>query len=344
MFKRILVPLDGSTRAERAIPVAARLAHASGGSVIITRVVNNSIETWPYVIQQPTLVQSIIDTELDLASQYLEDIITSAALKGITTESVVLFGPVAPTILSMAHSYDADLIVVCSHGYTGITRWVVGSVAEKVACHSTVPVLVLREGGPIPTDQCVGFGYAPKALVALDGSAHAKAAIEPAAYLVAALAAPARGTLHLTRVVSELAANSKEDTLNTGEYMLHTASQYLKTTIEHIHEGLVAPCVKDLDLNINWSVAVDVDVAGALIRVAENGENIMEKGVYGGYDVIVMATHGREGLQRWAMGSFTERVLNASKLPLLIVRPPEPETTKKSHLTLEKTTLAAMQG
>ena len=69
------------------------------------------------------------------------------------------------------------------------------------------------------------------------------------------------------------------------------------------------------------SVAEGKDVAEALIRIAERGEAVESTGLLGGCDLLVMATHGRSGLQRWVMGSVTERVLGATKLPLLIVHP-----------------------
>src|SRR5713101_187980 len=138
MFRRILVPLDGSTRAERAIPVAARLAHTSGGSVILVRVVSKSSGLWPSASPQTTLAQ-----------QDLSAVSTSLELEGVPTESVVRFGPTVSTLLAVADSSQADLIVLCSHGYTGITRRIMGSVAEKLAREASVPVLVLREDGPV---------------------------------------------------------------------------------------------------------------------------------------------------------------------------------------------------
>jgi nucleotide-binding universal stress UspA family protein len=101
MFKRILVPLDGSARAERAIPVAARIARASGGSLILLRVANAAIEFCPSLVSESTMVQSVIDTNLAEARQYLADMTTSVELDGIAREQVVLFGSTAPTILSV---------------------------------------------------------------------------------------------------------------------------------------------------------------------------------------------------------------------------------------------------
>jgi nucleotide-binding universal stress UspA family protein len=154
-------------------------------------------------------------------------------------------------------------------------------------------------------------------LVPLDGSALAKVALQPAAQLVAALAAPGQGAIHLVRVV-------KRDTLPgevldpvTKEHLLHKAKTYLASVAGHVREGIAA----ELKLAVTWSVALDTDAADAIIRVAEIGEDPGGAGVFGGCDLIALATHGRGGLQRWTMGSVAERVLVGTTLPVFIVRP-----------------------
>lgn len=76
-------------------------------------------------------------------------------------------------------------------------------------------------------------------------------------------------------------------------------------------------------LSVTWSVTIGDDIAAGIARMAENGEDVEEVGVFEGCDIVAMATHGYSGLQRWAVGSITERVLHATRLPLLIVRPPD---------------------
>lgn len=340
MLKRILVPLDGSRRAERAIPIAARLAHATGGSIILVQALSITHEL--YTIPAPTLTDRIINMELAEAEKRLAGISASGVLEGIPAEIVTLFGTAASTILSVAHSHHADLIVLCSHGYTGMTRWVMGSVAEKVVRYSPVPVLLLREGGPILAGPHPDATRPLRALVSLDGSALAKAALEPAAYLIAGLAAPEQGALHITRVVKPLTREESLQLLDltAPENSLRKAKKYLISTAEHIREGRVAPAIANLRLPVTWSVAVNKDVAEALIRVAENGEDADGAGVFGGCDVIAIATHGYSGLQRWATRSIMERILHATKLPLLIVRPPD--VTDKSHVAWGETAVAVI--
>ena len=342
MFRNILVPLDGSSRAERELPVAARLAQASGGTVILLRVVRFATEFVPYPEADPWTIRTINDADLAEARNYLERITDMSSLSDVQTETTVIKGRAADTILSVVETYHIDLIVLCSHGYTGMKRWVLGSVAEKVARSAPIPVLVLREDGPVPASPHPDPTRPLRVLVTLDGSVLAKAALEPAASMIAALAAPAQGALHLVRVVKPVNPEREEKDPEEREHFLYKAKFYLSSTVGHLREGLVAPAVANLKLPITWSVAVDTDVAEAIVRVAENGEDAEGAGVFGGCDIIAMATHGLSGIRRWEMGSITERVLHATRLPLLIVRPPD--MMDKSNVTWDTATLSAIQG
>ena len=336
MFQRILVPLDGSARAEQAIPVAARLAHFSRGTVVLLRVVHFATEGVPYPTVDPSTIRTIIDAELEEAKQYVRRMTRLSSLRDVHTETDVIIGSAATTILSEIETRHSDLIVMCSHGYTGIKRWVLGSVAEKVTHHAPVPVLVLREGVGTPP-----HAEGPmRALVPLDGSVQAKAALVPAAQLVAALAAPGPGALHLTRVV--VLPDEAKISTSERDAIMHKAKRYLGATAEHLREGLVASPVADLKLAITWSVTIDDDIASGIIRVAENGEDTQDTGVSGSSGLIAMATHGYSGFQCWTMGSVTERVLHATRLPLLIVRPQD--LLDKGHPTPKVATITALSG
>lgn len=156
----------------------------------------------------------------------------------------------------------------------------------------------------------------------MDGSPLAESAIVLAAYLIAALAAPAQGALHLAQVVN-LPTVQREDEneqrdLDVRAQAQYEATTYLSTVADTLSGGLAAV----LGLKITWSVTVNEDVADALIRMAELGEDIGSFEIEG-CDLITIATHGRGAFQRWIIGSITERVLDGTQLPLLIVRPQE---------------------
>jgi nucleotide-binding universal stress UspA family protein len=251
----------------------------------------------------------------------------------VHTEPVVIVGQPAVVILSVVEKQHCDLIVLCSHGYTGMKRWVLGSVAEKVAHLAPVPVLVLREGGPTFVGTPPHAEGPLRALIPLDGSARAKAAIVPAAQLIAALSAPGPGALHFTRVV--VLPDAEQISRREREAIMHRAKQYLSATVEHIREGLVASPVADLKLALTWSVTIDDDSASGIIRVAEDGEDTLGIGACDGSDLIAMATDGG------ATGSIVRRVLCETRLPLLIVRPSD--VLDKEYQTQDKMTLTSIQ-
>ena len=344
MFHRILVPLDGSERAERALPVAARLAHASHGTLIVVQVLNT--DTTPYVVPGMMLSDTMVQAESDEADHYLTQITASFKQEGLPVEQVAMFGIPAFLLLSTIESSHADLVVMCSHGRTGFTRWALGSVAEKIARSSSVPVLVLREHSPILTGSHSDPTQPLCVLVPLDGSTAAKTAIEPAAHLITALTSHGRGALHLTRIVQPIEGDHRIMHYQLSlDDLVHQAKHSLRNTLNNVRDGFEASSVAPLGLDISCSVASDPDVAQAIIRIAEHGEDAESAGSSGGYDVIAMATHGRTGLDHLALGSITERVLHATHLPILIVRIPHKavqNTTGEEHQTeAEKISLLA---
>jgi len=319
MFKRILVPLDGSARAESAIPVAARIARAYGASITLLRIAETPVEYGPYLAPPATYAKESIDADLAEATGYLAKAAKAEELAGIKVESKSLFGAVAPTIIAAAQMYHTSLVVMCSHGYTGVKRWILGSVADHITRHITVPVLILREGAPL----LAATSTQPlRALVALDGSPLSEAVFEPVAYLVAGLAhaTSQQGELRLLRVVDlpftsgKLKSQAYVDS-KTRDEAVKAAQDYLDTLTTRLEVGGLA----DLDISVKTAVESDPDVAEAIIKQTGSGP----------VDLVAMATHGRGGMQHFVMGSVTERVLHHSKLPLLIVRPPKQQQGSK---------------
>ena len=200
---------------------------------------------------------------------------------------------------------------MCSHGFTGFKRWALGSVADKVTRHSPIPVFVLREGGPLPA---TAEHQPVRALVAVDGSPLSETVLEPAAYLAAALSESTsqQGALHLLRVVDLPASGGKfksDAHIDTGtkEQVKHEDEEYLDTLLHRLNAG----DLEFLDLAITSSVEADPDIAEAIVKKSEQDK----------FDFIAIATHGRGGVQKWALGSVAGRVLHATTLPLLIMRP-----------------------
>jgi len=333
MLKTILVPLDGSLRAEYVLPIAARLARHTGGTLVLVRVVSFATDYWPAIsAPYPSTMQAAVDGEMKEASTYLEKVASSAELAGLEATTTAKYGSAAPAILTTATEYHADMIVLCSHGYTGVVHVIMGSVAEKIARHSSIPVLIVREKAELPGIDSTQTSEPLRALVPLDGSSLAMVALEPAAMVLAGLAAPTQQTaLHLVRVVKP--APNHKDELLIAQRGLTRARSYLSRTTELIREGYIAPTISQQQMPVSWSVALDADSARVIVGISENGEEDREGALaFGGCDLIAMATHGRGGLQRLAMGSVTEQVLHATRHPILIVRPLEVAYTQEPSL------------
>jgi nucleotide-binding universal stress UspA family protein len=122
-FKRVLVPLDGSTRAERAIPVAAHIARATGGSIVLLQATSFPVDYGPDFARNPSYAQTMLDDELATAKKYLTSVGDTEGLAGIKTETEAVIGTAAETILTYAQVSKVDLIIMCSHGETGFKRW-----------------------------------------------------------------------------------------------------------------------------------------------------------------------------------------------------------------------------
>ena len=314
-IRSILVPLDGSERAEMALPFAARIARTTQGTIILLRVLN--FTTGNEVLSQED--QVAFEAEVAEAEKYLTDLISqSEDLKGIETRIEVFSRneSAAKTILVSAQTNEVDLIVLCSHGQTGSERWALGSVAQKIVRHSEKPVLLVREDSPKPEKPI-------HALVPLDGSSFAETVLVPAAHLVAALSEKGTGVLHLVQVI-DLPEDTSQQVIK-----LPVPEEQFKDLPEEpaVDEAITYLAGVTGTLKSNLAEIYHLDVYGYIAPGKDAADRIVEMAeaevaaIPGGFDLIALATHGRGGVLHWVLGSVTERVLSASKLPTLIVRP-----------------------
>ncbi len=319
MFHHILVPLDGSTRAEQAFPVAIRIARATGGSLTLLRVVEPATRFTEYSAELAENPRELPEDEINRAKVYLSHVLATNSLEGMGITTEVRTGIVAQEILRCVQEHEDDLIVICSHGTTGLKRWLLGSVAQKIAHTSPVPVLIVREGHALLLDQQDAANEPFQVLVPLDGSSLAEFCFAPSAQITAAFAAPQSGILHLVQVVEPIAVmgDLTGAMAESNQEAMQRAKSSLKEMEQSLKEGVFAP----FHLTIRAETVSGVDVATVLLKIAKNGH--LEDGPKEaqGSQMIAMSTHGRSGLASWIMGSIAERLLAATILPILIVRP-----------------------
>lgn len=141
MYRKILLPLDGSALAERILPHAEGIAKGTGATVYLFRAVPRHFEI---TTEAATEARKWYEAEQAEAGKYLEGVAKRLADVGVTTRLEVFVGEPAVQILTAAEKEDVDLIAMMSHGATGFNKFDRGSVAEKVLKGSPRPVLMVR--------------------------------------------------------------------------------------------------------------------------------------------------------------------------------------------------------
>jgi nucleotide-binding universal stress UspA family protein len=285
-----MVPLDGSSLAEQALPMAVRFAERMNAKLVLYRVV-------PYftvLAADPLLYEEMNRLGEDEALAYLRQV-REDVTSPLPTETICEVGSAAESVLQYANENDVDLIIISSHGRSGLNRWVYGSVAERIMSQAPCPTLILnarRSDSP----------NAPQnILVTLDGSELAEKALEPAMDMASAL----ESQLHLLRVTTSghmrIEIDSSPDLIDGIESNeLVEAQEYLKELSQRI--GL-----EDGQLSVEVAKGT---VAEAIIEYAANND----------IDLITISSHGRTGLKRWVYGSVAEKVLRGACCATMIVR------------------------
>jgi nucleotide-binding universal stress UspA family protein len=288
VINHLMVPLDGSDLAERALPAAERLAAATGATLHLVRVVDVPQELKAAlgpVYLPGTLYEELMTRETEAATAYL-----GAVRERVTGEAHVmarakqLAGDTAETLLGYERDAGIDLVVMCSRGRGrgDLTRFVLGSVAERLLRHSPVPILLVRTVGALVTLE--------HALVPLDGSVRGEEALR----VVAALAHAAPRTV--AREVTLLRVIETEEQRTEAARYLEEAARGLRAM------GFPGGNV------CSW-------------RVEQGNPALSIIDAAGTDKLIVMASHGRSGWTRWALlGSVAERVAHYGAAKVLILR------------------------
>lgn len=325
MFHHMVVPLDGSEFSRIALPYAAALAPDAGQTVELVSAVDsraalggvgyadnltNSVPALGAYAHLPgggaEFLESIRGArraELEAATEELRTN-TSAAVRW-----ELLDGEPSEAVVAHIEASGADLIVMSTHGRGGMARAWLGSVADRLVRHVTVPVLLVRPGERPASAAAAGPASGRtirRLLVPLDGSELAEAALEPAASVVARTG----GALVLARVTgTDLPIGSPyppEEGVVPEEHadaQVQEARRYLDGVAARLRDG-------------------GVDVANVVVRDGATSATILDIARESA-DAIAMATHGRGGLRRWILGSVSDKVLRGGDLPVLLVRPGE---------------------
>lgn len=280
MYDEILLPFDGSEGADAVLEHVAAIAGWADATVHVLHVADTSRDS-------VTVVGGEVVDALEARGEGLVERATDTLeSRGVETESEVLQGNPAPTIVDYAETYGLDLVVLATHGREGVSRFLLGSVAEKVVRLCDVPVLSART----QPDERLRFPY-ERLLVPTDGSEAATQAIEHAMGLAAGLDAAVEA---ISVVDDSFATEAEREAAETAA-----------------EEALGA--VRETGENAG------VDAVETSIRHGRPIDAILEELDGGGHDAVVMGTRGRRGTERVLLGSVAERTVRAAPVPVLTV-------------------------
>lgn len=293
MYRSILVPLDGSKFAERALALAIPLAEQHGATLVLLHAHEPIL---PLVIGggAPVRDTALDETHRAESGAYLDKLAKrTAKLTTARVEALFRDGQVVPTINAVVASHDVGLVVMSTHGRGGFQRFWLGSVADALVRHATVPVLLVRGARPV-AKRLVGQAPFLRVVVPVDGSERAEEAVTA----VKTLLGKARARLTLLHVVHPMTA---------------VASANLKRDPEgEVVQGYLEPLAREVateTLEVRIDVKVDHNIARVVSEAAETHDA----------DLIAIAGQGMTGAQRFLVGSVADKLMRTAPVPVLVM-------------------------
>jgi nucleotide-binding universal stress UspA family protein len=305
MMQRIMVPLDGSTFSESALSTAFRLARRHGSTVHLVRV--HEPPTPVAGPEGPAMYDPAVDQELEEKGRRYLDVMRAWTNGDDRVRAVTayLHGPVTECLSTYVRDEAIDLVVMTTHARGGVSRALLGSVADGLVRHSLAPVLLVPPGqqaSPAP-DTTPVFR---RVLLPVDGGPAGDRMIE---YAVAVTEAPGVD-FTLLRVVTTGGGTVRAALPHRGE---DPGSRVQRATVQSTL-GTKAQALAARGLVVRPQVVVENDAAEGILRYAR--ENA--------FDLVAMATRSRGGLERLLLGSVADQVLRKAETALLLWNPGQP--------------------
>ena len=287
MYEKILVPLDGSDLAQAAVPAATEIARVLGSRIILLNVCSMSEDKYE-------LYQDYLDM---LAKKVTDD-------TGKKAMSVVARGSATEEIIKYIEENKISLTIMATHGRSGISYWVIGSVAERVIRETNRPVLLLRS-----QEKCAVSheGILRRILVPLDGSRMGEAALR----YIEALAKKAGSAIVLLHILER----QYHFAVVAGTYV---QVPYTDEEMEPVRREARAY----LDRVARRLTKKGINVSTEM-REGKVAEGIIEYAGKSGINLIAMSTHGRSGVSRWVLGSVADKIIHSGCARVMVVRPPD---------------------
>jgi nucleotide-binding universal stress UspA family protein len=297
MFTRLLIPLDGSTTAEQIVPYARTLARGLKIPVELLAVVD--VVRLLTSVEKARNLDGLIDEEVRRGEAYLEGVAKRFA--GSRVKRTVAQGRAADVIIEKATAHKTILIAMTTHGRSGLGRWLLGSVAEKVLRGTANPLLLVKA---TPQAKAEGEATLKSVVVPLDGSQLAESVLP----IVTKLAKKLSLEMFLFRAYSNpyspFISGGGPYAVNVAELMASVREE-ARSYLEEKMAELSKQGIEEISYLLQEGVAAD---------------EIVSLGSHTPESLIVMCSHGRSGVKRWVLGSVTETVVRHSSGPVLVIR------------------------
>jgi nucleotide-binding universal stress UspA family protein len=296
MFKHILVPLDGSAMAEAALPAAAFLAKKLDAMTTLFHVIERNA---PRAVHGQTHLQHVEEAVNYLAvtasRAFPEDVRVDCHVHESEADSV------AESIVEHMDELNPDIIIMCSHGRGKALHLFLGSIAQKVVSMGSLPVLITHPGkeGDIPVFSCKTL------LLPLDGNPDHEQALPVSKELAGVCGA----SLHLAVVIPSYGALSGQRVV-TSRFLPGTMSKLLEISVENSEAYLQS---------LLETIRGQGFVASAHVLRGDPATVIINSAQQSQIDLIVLATHGRTGMEAFWKGSVTHKICSRSRIPLLLI-------------------------
>jgi nucleotide-binding universal stress UspA family protein len=302
MYRKVLVPLDGSELAEVVFVYAKELAGRLGLDLVLLHVYS------PDEAASVPMRRAYVERAAEIIKRQSEEAREKAGIKpgvkAVNVQGELAPGYPAEEILRYADENGIDLILMATHGRSGVKRWTVGSVADKVLRASKVPVWLIRAG--IPQEIVYDKWPTRTILVLLDGSELAETVLP-----------------HVEAVAKQRGAELV-DVILLSVCEPSLLPSYYPAAMPLNWDDHVARCKRS---NGEYLAKIEkrLKEAGLRVRsevlVGKPAEAIVDYVSKKPVNLIVMSTHGRSGPSRWVLGSVAEKVLLGVSSPILLVRP-----------------------
>lgn len=303
----ILVPLDGSRFAEQSLPLALSIARATQRRIRLCHV--RLMPLWPEEIVGPDTVDAMCRLLHSEGETYLREVQQRFQTPDVPIETAVIPGDIvsaAEAISDHVQERPVELVVMATHGLGGVRRAWLGSVADHLIRHLTIPVLLVHPGAELPNgDQRI--------LVPLDGSVLAEQALDEACALAKAM----DREIVLFRVVTPVmntVPSLEAPYVNIDGKLTDSLRAAAEDYLDRIEEQVTARGIRCVGMTM-----VGPSVAEWLIDIARPAH----------FSLVVMTTHGRGGMKRMILGSVADKVARGASVPVMVLRPWPTRTSER---------------